>query len=335
MDPVKNIVSVGNLPATVTGSTANDLYFTVPDTILTFKGKISVQINDKTAQSTSDFTILSQWSLKASFPGPFFSGSNPFVLKGKAYICIAYNKTEGGIANALWEYDPVLDIWSRKKDFPGGGRFYHTVFTLGDKAYIGLGQDYTVYPNIHFIDFWEYDPDNDTWKKEADYPGLGLDNCVGFSAIGKGFVAGGFNQNVSSGEVWQYDPMENTWTRKNDITNPVFSAMDLSGTVYLANHDGCIYNYDPESDSFFLISFMEGIYTFKGMAMQGFLYYFGEVPNRTIWKYNCSSGEWSSLSRPSPFIHFEDNLDFSIGNMGYTIARDEDGKMYGFTPDNM
>ena len=330
----KNIVKLGNYTLDINSAGRNDLYVTVPPLQFSIKEKITVQVSGKTGISADFFTIISQWAQKATFPWSNFSGSEAFAVNGKGYVCVAYNNTLGGLSQALWEYDPLTDAWSRKTDLPGGGRFYHTAFTLENKAYIGLGEDYTIFPWVYYKDFWEYDPELNSWRNIADYPGWGQTDCVSFPMNGKGYVAGGYSQGSFSPEVWEYDPVQDSWTRKNDLTYPVASAMELSGTIYLADIQGGIYNYDPGTDSFTKITFRNNCYTFKGFALNGSLYYFQQDVDRTVLRYNCSANQWSALTEPYPFYHTDANLDFSIENLGYSIVQDEDGKMYAFDPVN-
>ena len=83
-------------------------------------------------------------------------------------------------------------------------------FSIGNKGYIGTGED----TNGATKDFWEYDPDNDTWTRKADFGGTARSNAVGFSIGNKGYI-GTANWGNSSDDFWEYDPATDIWTRKS------------------------------------------------------------------------------------------------------------------------
>ena len=60
-----------------------------------------------------------------------------------------------------------LDFWTQKASFPGTSRSSAAAFSVENKGYFGTGYNGKDY----FNDFWEYNPDTNTWNSKADYPG--------------------------------------------------------------------------------------------------------------------------------------------------------------------
>ena len=334
--PAKITVAIGDWPASVNTHTMNDLYILVPELPLTTTGNIYIEINGQSTRSATVFTILTPWSGKARFSGSANSTGKAFVLNGKGYVIEPYSSQEGVMNNALWVYDPLLDIWSRKADMPGGARYSHAEFTIGNKAYAGLGYGENAGIGGYFNDFWVYDPDTDSWDKIADYPGGVKLNAIGFSSGTKGFVTGGNSEKYQySSELWEYDPVLNSWTRKNDLPFPVSNDIELSDKTYLADYNGNIYDYYPDQESYIKIASNPSLVTFNWLALQGSVYFFQELPDKGAWVYNCSTRIWNVLPGPFPFKNNQGTLNFSSDTIGFCIDLQEDGKMYGFTPSNI
>lgn len=334
--PVNITVAIGDWPAVVNTHSMHDLYFVVPDPAITTTGNIYIEINGKSAMSVTGFTILTPWSHKARFPGSTNFINQTFVLSGEGYVIEPFNSPGGIIVNALWLYDPHLDLWSRKADMPGGARYSHTDFTIGNKAYVGLGYGENSNPGGYFNDFWVYDSDTDSWSKIADYPGGRKLNALSFPVGGKGYVIGGDTDTYQySMELWEYDPVLNSWVRKNDLAFPVSSDIELSDRTYITDYEGNIYNYIPDQESYVKITSNAALVTFNWLAFKESIYFFEELPNKNAWTYNCSTNIWSVLPGPFPFTNNQGTLNFSSDSIGFCIDLQDTGKMYGFTPANL
>src|SRR5437870_3933251 len=78
------------------------------------------------------------------------------------------------------------NTWVQKASLQSG-RNSGVGFSIGTKGYIGLGNNY--------IDFWEYDPNTNTWTQKANFAGNARSGAVGFSIGNKGYVGTGSNLN--------------------------------------------------------------------------------------------------------------------------------------------
>jgi N-acetylneuraminic acid mutarotase len=103
--------------------------------------------------------------------------------------------------------------WIKRSEFEGNGRTEAASFTIGDTSYIGTGYDGT----NRYVDFWSYDPVQNSWKQRAQFPGIARNSAAGFSIGTKGYIATGYDGLNKLSDNWEYDQASNTWTRKADF----------------------------------------------------------------------------------------------------------------------
>lgn len=91
-------------------------------------------------------------------------------------------------------------------------------FTIGDTTYLGTGFNYE---NGRLIDFWKFDPVNNSWSKKSDFPGAGRSAAVAFSLNGKGYVGIGTNDGFTLlNDFYEFDPTSGSggsWKRIADF----------------------------------------------------------------------------------------------------------------------
>jgi outer membrane protein assembly factor BamB/N-acetylneuraminic acid mutarotase len=161
----------------------------------------------------------SPWTQKADFGGNARVAAIGFSIGDKGYIGTGY---DGSNLNDFWEYDPQINIWTQKTGFGENdssltntsitARHAAIGFSIGDKGYIGTGYD-----ESNLNDFWEYDPQINTWIKKADFGGTGRHAAVGFSIGDKGYIGTGSGSSSYSIDFWEYDPQTDAWTQKADF----------------------------------------------------------------------------------------------------------------------
>lgn len=95
------------------------------------------------------------------YPGKQLTNPSVFVIGNKAYVL-------GGGNNELWMFDRSYFGWIQKKRFPGIARRNAIAFALQGKGYFGTGLDST--STLILKDFWQYDPNSDTWTQLSDAP---------------------------------------------------------------------------------------------------------------------------------------------------------------------
>lgn len=97
--------------------------------------------------------------------------------------------------------------WDQMSDMPDNTFTMGSSFTIGNKGYLLNTRCYN--------ELWEYDSQNDTWTKKANFPGVCRFLTSGFSINGKGYVGlGRNNTNLQETDFWEYDPSTDSWTQK-------------------------------------------------------------------------------------------------------------------------
>ncbi|HTI10574.1 MAG TPA: hypothetical protein VL832_18525 [Puia sp.] len=153
------------------------------------------------------------WTRKADFRGAGTSGATGFSIGNKGYMGTGIDSLSQS-TNDFWQFDPITNVWTRKANFGGAVRNAASGFSVGGKGYIGLGQGGMPFIPT-YADFWEYDPQTDTWTQKADFGGGERWGATGFPVGNKGFLGIG-NNNLfrSQNDFWEYDPATNTWVQK-------------------------------------------------------------------------------------------------------------------------
>jgi N-acetylneuraminic acid mutarotase len=167
--------------------------------------------------------LTNTWTKKKDFGGTARSGAVGLNIGDKGYIGTGlyydfyYNSF---YAKDFWEYDPVSDGWTKKADFAGGPRDGAVGFCIGNKGYLGTGKQflYSVEEYKFYSDFWEYDPDANSWIQKVDFGGGPRNSAVAWSIGEKGYLGCGDQEFFTCfKDLWEYDPPTNQWSRKTDF----------------------------------------------------------------------------------------------------------------------
>lgn len=161
--------------------------------------------------SDSDTTDdeVGNWVRTTPFKGSRRSGASVFVIGDKAYVTLGYNGDQ--YFTDVYEYDLSLGFWKTKSSFPGKPRERAVSFSLDGKGYIGTGYNRNE-SQEELGDFWQYDPEADTWTQLNDFGGTARYNAVAFTIGSKAYVGTGNDGSNYNGDFWEYNPDEDTWT---------------------------------------------------------------------------------------------------------------------------
>ena len=119
----------------------------------------------------------------------------------------------GSNTDNVYRYEKSTNTWIQLADFPGGDRGYSYGVTVNDKAYMGLGSDFSGFPN----DWWEYDMTNDTWTQKASLPYFGRNHPAMLALANKIYMGCGSDDVGNFKDWWEYDILNDIWTQKTDI----------------------------------------------------------------------------------------------------------------------
>ncbi len=152
---------------------------------------------------------MGSWTQKADFQGTGRLSGEGFPIASYGYVCSGFNS---GDLDDFWQYDPFsteigtdangnpMGKWNRKTDYPGPAGTEMVSFIIRFKAY------------IFNFEFWQYDPDTESWTKMADLPGQSRYAPAGFAINDKGYVGTGVyddsGTNIYMDDFWEYLPYE-------------------------------------------------------------------------------------------------------------------------------
>jgi N-acetylneuraminic acid mutarotase len=212
------------------------------------------------------------WASKASLPSTksHFLGLC-FTIGNKAYVGLGGAGLAGPnfLSPEIWEYDMTANTWTRKADFPGPRRITCFSFAAGGFGYVGGGDTLSSNQNPT-NDFWQYNPQTDTWARKADYPGVKRLGSLGFGIgntgyvleAGYGTIAAPFSGSATTQLLWSYDAATNSWQQKSTLNQSGITAtvFVLNGKAYAAlGRAGTMVNgqlvkddfweYDPQQNS--------------------------------------------------------------------------------------
>lgn len=141
-----------------------------------------VQVNDKiyVGLGANEFGDLDDWweydiatdtwTEKTGFPST--ERHHPYYFGIGDYVYVGFGHHTSTIFNDFYQYDPSTDTWTTLADFPEQGRVAGTQFSYAGKGYILSGQGET-HTNLPTGEFWEYDPDTDSWVELPAHPSGG------------------------------------------------------------------------------------------------------------------------------------------------------------------
>ena len=191
---------------------------------------------------SSDTTINGNWIKTTPFGGETRSGAFEFTIGDKVFVGLGYGGLNGTqYLKDVQSYDLASGYWSPVAEFPGIGRELAVSFSVGGKGYVGTGYNrlQEAPAIVELKDFWQYDPNSNTWTQLNDFPGEARYNALAFANDKNGFVGGGYNGNYYN-DFWKYTPENDSWQQiPSLIGDKREGAMSftISGIVYVFGGD--------------------------------------------------------------------------------------------------
>jgi|AntRauTorckE5430_2_1112549.scaffolds.fasta_scaffold00641_9 N-acetylneuraminic acid mutarotase len=150
------------------------------------------------------------WVQKAFYPGIGKSNAVSFNIGNFGYVGTGSpSGTIGNETKDFWEYNPANNSWSQKTDFGGIQRNRAIGFSIGTKGYIGTGYHFDGTRPISFNDFWQYDPNTNSWLQVLSFSGEGRLFASSFSIGNKGYIGMGYsvgtNGTILYNDLWEYE----------------------------------------------------------------------------------------------------------------------------------
>lgn len=212
-----NRVYIGGVLAKTVSSGNKTLEVTLPiqDTAIyeNRNATIEVTIGGNIKAFNTNLVINDKWFRKADAPVNLYS-QNCYVIDKTAYIGLYYS-------NEFWSYNTETNTWKKCASFPGKIRTSRSGFVSNNKIYFGTGVRPVGYTYESLNDWWEYNPDSDTWLQKKNFPKT-LDGPIGFTTADGCYLANGFTKSYNSAlkyytymlQTWKYDATKDSWSNE-------------------------------------------------------------------------------------------------------------------------
>ena len=182
--------------------------------------------------------------------------------------------------------------WTPIADLPSG-RHHPVGWGLNGKGYVATGTNTADVPTA---DFYEYDPNTDSWSTLPNFPGTARSFAIGVTYQGSGYMGFGATRFNYLNDLWRFDPSTMQWTQ--------LASCPCSGRRHPA-----------------MIARGGKIYAGLGDDASGNL--------RDFWVYDIATNSWSALpdipalGRHHPFQFVAGNQVFAgMGHNGPFIFND-------------
>ncbi len=181
--------------------------------------------------------------------------------------------------------------------------------------------------------FWEYDPQSDTWTQRANHPSIQFES--------PSFVLNGSAYVVSGTQVWQYAPVPNQWTRKSDISGADKRGgfgFSVKGVGYIGGwfyNGGALWEYNPDSDTWTRKNdhpvLEYGLNDPSVRSVDAVTFSIGDKvyvtgTNHWFWEYSPDTDTWVTKA----YVDAVYGQAFSIGSNGYVF--NAHGALYEYDP---
>ena len=191
---------------------------------------------------------VSAWIEITPFPGRAREGAMLFAAGNKLYFGLGEHRRLSHAAEQLddfWVFDTQRETWdSIPAPFPGGWRTGAVGFTAEGKIYVGTGEDY----KDEYGDFYEFTPENNTWRKVESMNVNPRSNARVISIGGEHYF--GFGKGSKDyRDFWKFVPESQTWERQESFYEKDFPEMPEAPIVFTINRDGEDYAYAYEYGS--------------------------------------------------------------------------------------
>lgn len=212
--------------------------------------KVYVGMGDTGASNLRDwweYDINSDsWTKRDDLPGSVRHHPFQFGIDNVPYV--GFGHAGQLIFDDFYKFDPQTLQWVQLNDFPDQGRVAGTQFSYNGKGYVLSGQDET-HQNFNEGEFWEYEPETDSWTQLPSHPGSSrwapgsfvIDGVIHFLAGRSGFS--------NAPQVLEKDMMTyslNPFVSANELAkhkdvqyfpNPVVNELNILGDVIIERID--------------------------------------------------------------------------------------------------
>ena len=336
-DRNRNQVYFGSVSAFISSSTANRLLVNVPMGLDQINSTITVRSGQQETYSEESFHLKEHvldslsWGYGSRMDWIRINGqgltSNTDVLRVRLGETAATIQSAGlnfvrfrPQFGSPHGYNPVIvevlgrpvespemfflyEPFEAKSNIPYGGVSPPVKFNVNDRIYIGGSSwQHTVGSN----NFWEYDPQTDTWNQRANLPVSARYDDLSFALNDLGYL-------LVEEQLFRYDPSADSWTEQSSFpgfAGKAMSVFTINGFAYVgcgwginendnAESSQELWRYDPQTDSWLQRADhpfephwgSNGVVNGTGFAIQG-KGYMGLGSTTILWEYDPVLDQW-------------------------------------------
>ena len=278
----------------------------------------------------------SRWQKQPNFSGGVLENAVAFSVGDNAFVGLGTNNSS--FQTTFWKFSAQSEskgpTWGKVESFPDKPKISAVAFSIGTKGYVGTGMVGSENNKQGTNDFWEYNPEKNSWTQKTNFPGAIRYGAIGFSIGNKGYITLGVNQNTYYNDLWEYDPASNKWNKKADF--PDNGIADAS--VFVVAQDAFVlfgqkkeiipskknsWKYSQAKNEWKQIADFPGdarigavafSYKNKGYAMAGSNGAFKRFQD--CWEYDATKNHWTP-NEDIPFGACSYGFAFVIGNAAY------------------
>jgi N-acetylneuraminic acid mutarotase len=217
--------------------------------------------------------------------------------------------------------DELMGNWWKQSGLDGVARGDAAGFVIDSKFYIGTGYD----GDDPLADFWQYDPETDSWTQLPDFPGAARNGAVGLTINGKGYIGTGFDGEDALKDFYEYDPSTKTWAQIADFPGDArygAAAFTIDGKGYVGTgredlYYKDFYAYSPASKTWEPINSLRGDkrYGAATFVIDGTAYLISGYNNATykndIWAYDPETDYWTEMRHISNYSDEKYDNDYT------------------------
>lgn len=302
----ENKVLIEGIEAEIVSGDTNKLNVRVPQGPFPKRDAlVQVQVLDLITEFGNRLKITDDWVMvNNSLPFRFNrSIRNPVVIGDDVFI-LSYDQNVSDENVYLWKFNENDFSWAK-----------HTIpFEMKSSGVaVGSNGKMFVYTANANNEFWEYEPNSNSWTKKSDYAGNRRDNATFFSINADIYIGMGVDDepymSVPFGDFYKYDTNNNSWTRVADFSFQNYferrttSAFVINNIAYLGNgasNTGMVdfWSYNPSTNQWSrLADFPDARNGTSSFVLNNFGYVTGGTPigsgnYNDNWRYNPASNTW-------------------------------------------
>ncbi|MGB1295658.1 MAG: Kelch repeat-containing protein [Flavobacteriales bacterium] len=213
------------------------------------------------------------WTQKNDFPSHERHHPYQFAVGDFVYTGFGHGSIAPDVYDTWYRFDPINNEWIEVQNIPGQARVAGTQFSHNNFGYV-LSGDGANHDSMSDGEFWQYNPDTDSWAQFPSHPGGSRWAPASFIIEDEVYIINGSSFGIYQSEVYKYDlnaepPVGvSNWTQDVEILpNPFQTEINLlfepskNTTIHITNAIGkTVYKSTYSEKNIDLSHLEQGVY---------------------------------------------------------------------------